>query len=371
MRRQVIIGIIIFFFTLTGAEAQPAWWHHHKIDRYARTTPETHTASPEQLARYLTLPYSRDRDKARAVFAWVAQHIAYDTKAPVAHVHRAALQAPRQVLQHRKAVCEGYANLFQELCRLAGLRAEVVNGYARQAGLADLGSHAWNALLLDGEWKLLDVTWSAGFVNGEGKYQPYFRDTYFLVGPEQFVREHLPYDPVWQLLYRPLSLQDFNQPPGSVLSRGPVTFHYPDTLARMARLDAQGAEEASLRRIIWFDPANRPAQINLTRLQLRKAGHYATLGTEQLQSYLSLTSVGGVRLRGMGSGSSVRRLLDRAEEHFNHMLCLYGSIHTDLPHYRGLMKANEEMARHNLAFIQTEREFWQKRYLVDQLPQKQ
>ena len=351
--------------------AQPSWLENLKIDRYARNTPDAYASSPEQLARYLTQPYPRDRDKVRVIFAWVAQHIGYDLRPPVANVTRSAFQAPQQVLLRRKAVCEGYSNLFGELCRQAGLQAEVIHGYARQGGLSGSAAHSWNAVHLDGEWKLLDVTWSAGYMDLEGKYQPHFQDRYYLTDPRQFVQEHLPYDPLWQLLYRPLSLADFQRPaPPPALDKGPIAFHFPDTLARVAGMDAVAAQEAALRRMIAFDPGNESARTNLATLQLQQAATYAQLAIEHLRDYQFLTSWGRRSHRVLRSETSVLSLLDRAEEHLHQMLHLYRHIHPNLPAHRETMKKNEEMVRHNLDFIASERKFLQEHLQVEHLPEK-
>lgn len=370
MLHRLVGMMVVSWLTLTAAQAQTAFFHTLKIDRHARKAPEAYTGSPAELAQYLTAPYARDQDKARAIFAWIAYHISYDPKPPVAHVTRFALQAPQQVLERRKAVCQGYANLFRELCTQAGLQARVVNGLSRQTGFGGIGGHSWNAIYLDGEWKLLDVTWAAGSVDLEGKYLQTFRDSFFLMAPEQFVRQHLPYDPVWQLLFHPLSLEAFNSANfGSLEAKGPVTFHYPDTLARMARLDPTAAEEASLKREVAFNPANKEAQANLTALQLRRAGHFATLANEKLRDYLFLSSMGRLSQRVLRDEMTVLKLLDRAQEHLEQMLLLYRHIHTELPQFRETMKLNQEMARQNLTFIAVEKEFIQKHFQVGQLPE--
>jgi len=52
-----------------------------------------------------------------------------------------------------KAVCEGYAELFQYLCYCVGINATQVYGTANG------GSHMWNTVCIDSEWYMLDVTW--------------------------------------------------------------------------------------------------------------------------------------------------------------------------------------------------------------------
>ena len=56
-------------------------------------------------------------------------------------------------LMRNLAVCEGYAELFQYLCYCVNINATPVYGTAYNVG------HMWNAVLLDSEWYMVDVTW--------------------------------------------------------------------------------------------------------------------------------------------------------------------------------------------------------------------
>lgn len=68
-----------------------------------------------------------------------------------------------------KAVCEGYAKLFQYLCYCTGINATQISG------VANGGAHMWNAVKLDGEWYQMDVTWND--TDGEWLYYKYYNLT--------------------------------------------------------------------------------------------------------------------------------------------------------------------------------------------------
>ncbi len=55
------------------------------------------------------------------------------------------------------AVCNGYAQAFQLLAQAAGLESVVVTGMA-SSGFTT-GGHAWNRVLVDGRWLVVDTTW--------------------------------------------------------------------------------------------------------------------------------------------------------------------------------------------------------------------
>lgn len=61
----------------------------------------------------------------------------------------------KEVMALRLAICEGYANAYEELMTLLGVSCYFVGGYAPGGGL-----HAWNIVELDGVDYYVDVTWN-------------------------------------------------------------------------------------------------------------------------------------------------------------------------------------------------------------------
>ncbi len=61
-----------------------------------------------------------------------------------------------------KAVCEGYAELYQYLLYLCGIQAHAVTGTAGEA-------HMWNLVRLDGEYYMSDPTWDDPIGNNTGR----------------------------------------------------------------------------------------------------------------------------------------------------------------------------------------------------------
>jgi transglutaminase/protease-like cytokinesis protein 3 len=61
------------------------------------------------------------------------------------------------VLEHPSTVCSGYSNLTAALLRAANIRTRVISGTAKTED--GYGGHAWNEVLVNSEWKSLDVTW--------------------------------------------------------------------------------------------------------------------------------------------------------------------------------------------------------------------
>lgn len=83
-----------------------------------------------------------DYDKAMEVYQWTYDQFEYDYSLKNIYVYSA--------FETGKTVCNGYARIFQALCASRGLECEIVYG----------ADHAWNRVLLDGQWRYVDITWN-------------------------------------------------------------------------------------------------------------------------------------------------------------------------------------------------------------------
>ena len=65
--------------------------------------------------------------------------------------------------------CTAFSSLFELLGGLCGLRTQTLKGYAKGLGYepgmsfedAGLERHAWNAVLVAGQWRLVDAMWGS------------------------------------------------------------------------------------------------------------------------------------------------------------------------------------------------------------------
>jgi hypothetical protein len=205
-----LFGFLIIFHPASSSHAGT---NYDAVDRHALHAPPEVSRSIPVLAHYLTDPFSLDDEKSRAIFRWVAENINYDVKGffsgKIEH------ETSGDVLKSRKAVCEGYSGLFEQLARAAGLEVVSISGFAKGYGyssggkIPDKSNHAWNAVKIEGEWKLLDCTWGAGHVGDQRDYVRKFTPHYFFTPPPEFIYDHFPEDSCWQLLEKPLRRQEF------------------------------------------------------------------------------------------------------------------------------------------------------------------
>lgn len=195
-----------FFLLVSLLLCSTAW---AKGPETALEVPLQYQQDHNRLADYLTGTANTPRLKAERIYRWIAANINYDV-----YMLRAPKNAPRDcspatVLQRRQSVCQGYATLYDAMARRAGLKSEIVVGIGRSMDGGKAESHAWNAVMLDGEWKLLDCTWGAGFVNGND-YHRSPTDFYFCPEPKEFLTSHFPDDSKWQLVDSPIGRAEFD-----------------------------------------------------------------------------------------------------------------------------------------------------------------
>jgi transglutaminase/protease-like cytokinesis protein 3 len=67
--------------------------------------------------------------------------------------------------------------------------------------------------LIDDEWFLIDSTWDDPSGKGGGGIKNNIRSTYLFTPPKLFAYDHIPEDPAWQLVMKPISLGDWARAP--------------------------------------------------------------------------------------------------------------------------------------------------------------
>lgn len=257
----------IFCLTLLAGlplGAQIAGTDFSAVDRWARQAPNTLEENLPALTAYLIEKASTDLEKTRAIYTWIITHIIYDE--PAALRNKRTNHSIEDVLKRKRALCVGYAQLFREMCSLAGIPAYVINGYVRQSEFMretfEEPNHSWNAARLDGRWYLFDPTWGYGTVGTDApRYKPE-ADPYFAARPERLIRTHLPTNPMWQLLPNPLPTAAFMAADSSMKRHLPLadsTYAYGDSLQAFQKLSSnqQRLHEAAFTYLTHPTAANR------------------------------------------------------------------------------------------------------------------
>ncbi len=220
-----------------------------KVSQYPKTF-----GSPEQLAAKITADFSRDDEKARAAFTWIALNVRYDlamlnsTASPAKFSFRTQeekLQKMKQfdidlaekTLRSKKGVCHGYSVLFNRVAELTGLESVMIPGTSKShpthiGKSPATADHAWNAVKINGKWQFVDVTWGAGGINGATqRFEFKFNPGYFFTHPALFFFNHYPADEKWLLIEKneqdfaklPLYYGDYIQSAYTILSPNTAT----------------------------------------------------------------------------------------------------------------------------------------------------
>ena len=167
-----------------------------------------------ELAQQITQGATNEAMRARALYTWITEHIRYDVQewAHITGGGSAYMNAhdPLSVIERGTTVCAGYAWLYDAMARSVGLDSTFLIGAVRgyrgtpDDTLVSAFKHAWNAVKVDGDWRLLDATWGAR-QTGESETDYLDRQAYYFdTPPNQMIFDHLPETSEWQLLADPL-----------------------------------------------------------------------------------------------------------------------------------------------------------------------
>lgn len=179
-----------------------------KSARFVNSVPPM--TNPMSLAQgYVCRPYKSDVQRLRAIFTWVSEKIAWDD--PVDEVEIDL----RRILQTRRASPQEVACLVKEMCAAIGLHAETIQGFLKTPGeLVELDglfrpNHWWNAVLVDGEWRIIDCSLASPTNPRRNQFattnSAAAEGWYFLARPLEVCYTHVPLYPEEQHICPPIS----------------------------------------------------------------------------------------------------------------------------------------------------------------------
>ncbi len=222
--------VTLILFTLCYSMCFSQSLFDDKISNYS-----TRFDSYEKLANRIKNDFTGDEQRAKAAFAWIALNVEYNTKGinktqkvRFSYTYEADLQAQKKqfrrelaqkTIKSKKALCEGYATLYQEICNLMNIECVIVPGIAKRF-VSEIGNkqlpsnHAWNAVKINGKWQLLDITWASGSVDyAKMQFVKEYTPGYFASDPIEFALKHYPDQEKWLLLKDKFTKEQFAQQP--------------------------------------------------------------------------------------------------------------------------------------------------------------
>ena len=214
MRSKLLIILLVF----QGISLGQTTLDFQEVDRYARNAPKN-VQSIDELASYFSSIETKPIEKARMIYVWLTDNISYDDKAY--NLKNIGDNSSSTVFKTKKAVCAGFANLYTDLGEKLGLEIETISGVAKgyefeenvSDDLEESINHAWNAIRIDGEWRVFDATWGEGYgmSNKKGKLESTkkFDEAWFNVNPVNALFTHFPEDMNKQYINNPIRFESF------------------------------------------------------------------------------------------------------------------------------------------------------------------
>ena len=134
---------------------------------YLQSTQEVNFSSDMaavKKASELTKNAKNDKEKVQAIYNYIVKNIKYDYNkaATVAGTYIPTLD---NTLSTNTGICYDYSSLFAGMLRSQNIPTKLVKG--NSTNIKDY--HAWNEVLLDGQWHIVDTTYDAGILQGNVK----------------------------------------------------------------------------------------------------------------------------------------------------------------------------------------------------------
>lgn len=184
--------------------------------------------------------------RCRAIFKWLIKNIELNADTVFYYgSQKNSRQIIEEAFNSRKTFPNGYAIVFDTLCKLSGVITQIIPGVVNggspnppidwisgigtmtssmhqrnaQTNIQSLGNikrrvktgvegHLWNAVYINEKWHFVDVVWGAGYMDGK-QFMAKINTFYFLAGGRDLVKTHHPADPIWQLVESPITLSQF------------------------------------------------------------------------------------------------------------------------------------------------------------------
>lgn len=307
--------------------------------------------SIENLSQQITYPYSTKEEKMAAIYTWVAIHVTYDIKRIQSfRTYNSEAEVLNYVAATNKGVCLHYCIYFDEICKFAGIESHTISGYVRQNGQIKQTPHTWNAVNLNDQWYLCDITWAAGYVK-ENTFHKKFSPDFFMVMPKKFIATHMPFDKMWQLISYPYTFDEFAM--GSRHSDS-TYFNYKDTLQafelasdceKLIRERDRMAHNGTIPLVVSNELhyKNQNIEVCLHNQQATKINDGITFYDEAVQQYNRYINLYNHQFQSPKiSDDELRQITRQLQQTISSAKYVYDSVHITNPEINEAVQLNRE-----------------------------
>ncbi len=307
-----------------------------------------------QIHAELTKDLQSDEEKVRAFYTWIANNVNYDFNESLQSYKAPAKQMPATVIKSGRAICHGYAALFREFCLESQIPCHLVSGFTRMRDKFDNTGHTWNVVYINNSWHPVDATWGAGGVDANGKYIQEFSGEYFLTNPQIFLTNHYPFDPMWQLVEKPVMLDAYKRPNWEYDTTSEIFFNYNDTINRWQNLDSLDREFDAAARMVRFSPGDPIIKEQLSYVMFNKGNSEFEKGNKILENLYPRKKSGNQQQPTLNKKYHLAQL-EITENHFKKAEAYYKQTQLRDPSDQAVLKSNLIALRSNVTMVQNQK----------------
>ncbi len=151
----------------------------------------------------LELDGKTEYEKVKLIYTYICENVDYDYDHYNDYYYNGVeyplMYTPYAALIDGKAVCQGYATLFDRMCEEALVSSEIISGTGNGGG------HAWNIVKIGDEYFNLDCTWDGQdqqsyynyFLKNEADFNGHVRDDRYKT--DEFNEEHPMAEASWRI----------------------------------------------------------------------------------------------------------------------------------------------------------------------------
>lgn len=126
-----------------------------------------------ELAQRLVKGLDTDQEKATAIYRYLIENFSYDDQV-AATLKAGYVPDVDQVLTDKKGICYDFSSLYAVMLRSVNIPAKLVMGTTTNVK----GYHAWNEVLLDGKWVVIDTSYDIQAKAAKARYAMVKTNTY-------------------------------------------------------------------------------------------------------------------------------------------------------------------------------------------------
>jgi transglutaminase/protease-like cytokinesis protein 3 len=156
---RVYFSACVFLFFLSFVTCAQEITGEGSIVKILAQAPDSAFSSTFSFAHFIKTRFSDDKEILTAIYFWVAKSVSYDAENMYTiHFEENPGELIEKTFRTKKAICQGYAELFNDLCKRSGIQSFVIHGYTKQHGEIQNAGHAWIIAFAGNGWFGFDPT---------------------------------------------------------------------------------------------------------------------------------------------------------------------------------------------------------------------